>query len=100
MEKNEIISVVIDTVKDHIGPDRLTEIGTIDQNTPLFGREGILDSIGLVNVVLDVERVVNERAGRAIALADDRAMSQARSPFQSAVVLANYVEQLLQEKQP
>jgi len=67
MDNKQLRTLVIDVVKDNLGSARLAEARNLDENTPLFGREGILDSMGLVNIVLDIEREVRDRTGRAVA---------------------------------
>lgn len=57
----------------------------------LYGEGGFLDSLGLVTVLLEVERLVEERYGVSITLADDRALSSRASPFRSVDSLAAYV---------
>ncbi|MGB8167113.1 MAG: acyl carrier protein [Chthoniobacteraceae bacterium] len=98
MTREQIIDLIISTVTDFLGSARLAEVGKIDASTRLFGREGILDSLGLVNLLLDIEQQVNEQHGLAIALADDRAMSQTRSPFRSVETLADYIHALAHEQ--
>ncbi|MGH2545823.1 MAG: acyl carrier protein [Acidimicrobiales bacterium] len=61
----------------------------------LFGQDGALDSLGLVMLLVDVEQAVEERLGQSLTLADDAALSQARSPFRSIGSLARYVESRL-----
>jgi acyl carrier protein len=87
----EVIQIIAATAKDFDAP------GEVDENTRLFGASGFLDSVGLVSLVLDVEQQVNERWGLALSLADDRAVSQQRSPFRSAGSLADYVVMLAGE---
>ncbi len=61
----------------------------------LFGPEGVLDSMDLVNFLADVEEEVNERWDADIIVADTRALSRKRSPFRSITALAEYcIEQL------
>jgi len=64
---------------------------------PLFGPEAQLDSMELVAFIADVEEVVEERWGRAVILADERALSRSRSPFRHLIALAGYVVELLGE---
>ncbi len=71
---------------------------TLDESTRLFGRGGTIDSMQLVNLLMEVEHRVNERCGTTISIADDRAMSQQRSPFRSIGNLADYVGTLLAEQ--
>lgn len=66
-----------------------------DPNTQLFGQNGRLDSLGLVNFITEVEQVVEDRLDTTITLADEKALSQKRSPFQSVDTLATYVLSLL-----
>ena len=69
---------------DELGPE-----------TPLFGEGGHLDSVGLVSLVVAVEEAIEDRLGVSISLADERAMSQARSPFRTIGSLAEYAGTLV-----
>jgi acyl carrier protein len=73
------------------------ELGQAGPETRLYGRQGLLDSLGLVNVIADVEQRVADGFDKTITLADERAMSQRRSPFASVATLVDYIEQLLRE---
>jgi acyl carrier protein len=66
-------------------------------DTPLFGADGVLDSLGLVSVITDVEFAVSDRIGRPMSLMDDRALEQEQSPFTSVRALAEYVIELHRE---
>lgn len=65
--------------------------GGVDSATRVFGPDGILDSLGLVGFIADVEVRVAEQFGVDIVLADERAMSRSRSPFRSVEALAEFV---------
>jgi acyl carrier protein len=67
--------------------------------TTLYGREGPLDSLGLVSFILDVEEAVNAQTGRNLVLADERAMAQHRNPFRTVRSLADYVVARLEGNQ-
>ena len=69
-----------------------------NETTELFGRDGVLDSMGLVNLVVALEEVIQERYGVAITLADERAMSRSKSPFRTISSLAEYIAKLLREE--
>lgn len=67
-------------------------------DTVLFGdSNGLLDSFGLVNLIVALEAAVEEELGVAIILADERAMSQKHSPFRTVGALADYVTLLVEE---
>lgn len=66
------------------------------ESTELFGTPGALfDSMGLVSLIAELEARVDERFGRAVILADDRAMSRSRSPFRTPATIATHVAETL-----
>jgi acyl carrier protein len=62
-----------------------------------MGSGRVVDSIGLVTLIVDVENRVAEETGQSVSLMDDRAMSQTRSPFRTVGSLAEYVTELTRE---
>jgi hypothetical protein len=65
----------------------------------LRGGSSPLDSLGLVNLLLAVERQVEERFGTVITLFDDRVFSSADVTLGDIRSLAEYISVLLAEKQ-
>jgi len=63
----------------------------------VFGEKGSLDSLGLATLVILSEQEIEREFGRAVSLADERAMSQKRSPFRTLGSMTDYVVQLLKE---
>ena len=70
----------------------------VSPETRLYGRGSDLDSLGLVQLVVDVEEKVSERYGLPITLTDERALSQEHSPFRTADSLSAYVTEFLLHK--
>jgi acyl carrier protein len=64
----------------------------------LFGKNGMLDSVGLVHLIVATEQRIEEDFGIPMSLADERAMSQEKSPFRTVDTLVNYIAVLLEEK--
>ena len=58
----------------------------------------VLDSLGLVNLIVSVEQNIEDEFHVVITIADDRALSQKHSPFRTVESLAEYIEILLKEK--
>ena len=91
MNRDTVIQSIYDAIRrtnDLRAPhDRLG----CEEATVLYGREGCLDSLGLVSFILDVEEAVNAHTGLKLVLADERAMAQQRSPFRTVQSLADYV---------
>ena len=66
-------------------------------DAPLFGPGGALDSMALVQFVVEIEAAVEDETGTSVVLANERAMSQRRSPFLTLGTLASYIGELLKE---
>ena len=69
-----------------------------NEETGIFGDEGILDSMGLVNLVVALEERINDDYNISITLVDERAMSRSKSPFRTVGDLAKYIQELLHEE--
>lgn len=71
--------------------------GTVGAQTQLIGASAVLDSLGLVQLILEVEQRLADAHDVQVTLADERAMSQQRSPFRTVTSLADYIEGLVNE---
>lgn len=94
MNRGDIVDIVVASCGELL---RVSD-GAVDESTRLFGRNGALDSMQLLTLVFEVEQRVNDESGAAITIADDRAMSQERSPFRTVGDLATYVHGLVTEQ--
>ncbi|MDZ5473308.1 acyl carrier protein [Bacillus sp. 31A1R] len=68
------------------------------EDTPLFGKEGVLDSLGLVSFIVMIEQAIEDELNVSLILADERAMSQKTSPFLRIGLLIDYINKLIQEE--
>jgi acyl carrier protein len=92
----ECTNLICEAYKQFLPPGQTAP--EINAETRLFGGNALLDSAGLVSLLVEVEQQINGACGADILLADDRAMSQKRSPFRSVGTLAEYIVMLLSEK--
>jgi hypothetical protein len=90
----EIILQALSNINEERGADEQLHICL---DTRLFGTDAVLDSLSLVSVIVDVEAAISDASGRDISLTDDRAMSQAVSPFADVSTLTAYILLLLSE---
>jgi acyl carrier protein len=67
------------------------------EQTVLFGIGGVLDSLGLVNLIVAVEQRLEDELGTVVVLADEKAMAQKNSPFRTVATLVHYIAQQLDE---
>jgi hypothetical protein len=52
----------------------------------------------LINLIVTLEQEIEDEFDTPVTLADERALTQKQSPFQTVDSLANYIEVLLNEK--
>lgn len=93
MTREETIQLICTVYKDLVPPEDLP--AAVNETTRLFG--GALDSVGLVSLIVELEQQIADRGEASITIADDRAMSQKRSPFRTIGSLADYVQGLMME---
>ncbi len=100
VERATIVEIILSSIqevmrmRDGLG----TQPASLDEATRLIGQEAILDSLGLVSLVVEVEQRLTDDLGLTLILADERAMSQKRSPFRSIGALADYICDLIAEQ--
>ena len=65
------------------------------EDTVILGPQAVLDSLGLVHLIVSLEQLVNDEMHTEITLADERAMMMDSSPFRTVRTLAAFIESLL-----
>ena len=95
MEIKKIKKILIETTNDYFESQDMDI--KANENTVLFGKDSVLDSMGLVNVIIDIEsRFLDE--GYEISLTSEKAMSRRSSPFRTVSTLAEFIEEQISEK--
>lgn len=90
-----LIFNVVDEINQQLPKDNQLKKST---DTIIFGKSGVLDSLGLVNFIVSTEQKIEEELGTTISLTDEKAMSQKNSPFKSIGTLADYIISILKVK--
>ncbi len=91
----DIILKAIDDVNGQLPPSNQVERSA---SARLTGEGGTLDSMGLVNLIVAVERRVQEELHQTVVLTTERTLADSESVFATVGSLAAHVEQLLAEK--
>ena len=90
----DLIYSSIDNINELLSDDmKLSK----DRKTPLYGEQGSLDSISLINLIVAVEESIEEELGESITLANEKAMSLEQSPFRNVGPLCDYIISILKE---
>lgn len=93
ISRKDLEDVVLRVLRDVARPEDMT--GPLGPATALFGDDGVLDSVGLVSLVVGVEQAIEEQFGVVLSLADEKALSQRHSPYRTVGSLADYASQAL-----
>lgn len=95
MEQTDILSKVMEAVEElNLQLEEHQQIPAAP-DTVLFGKGGKIDSLGLVNLIVILEGVLQDSYDLEISLADERAISQKNSPFRTVQSLADYIFDLM-----
>ncbi len=85
----EIVYAAIQMINDEGEND--DDLLELKEETRLLGRESKLDSLSLVNLIVDIEQRFAEELGVEVLLTDEKAMSQKRSHFRDVKSLVDYI---------
>ena len=77
--------------------EELDETLELDESSKLFGGDGILDSMALVNLLVELEEYLEDNFKKSIILADEKVMSRRTSPFSRVSNLLEYLNEKLIE---
>jgi D-alanine--poly(phosphoribitol) ligase subunit 2 len=67
----------------------------LGSRAPLYGKDGVLDSLALVSLIVAVEQAIEDQFSISVTLASENAMSQKHSPFQTIGSLTEYAKSLM-----
>jgi len=67
------------------------ETMAVETGSPLVGEGALVDSQGLLEIMLALEEFAQERFGRSFDWMNDAAFSSSRSPFRTVGTLAAYM---------
>lgn len=96
MERERIQQIIFEALAAANQARDVNEQIAIAPDARLYGRDGQLESMGLVALLIDVEEALQDE-GYSVSLSDERAMSMSRSPFRDVSTLVGYIEGLLKE---
>lgn len=92
MDKNQINNIVITTIRNYCEENDIKV--ELTRDTPLIGSYRILDSMGLINTIVDIETAFLDEDVE-ISLTSEAAMSSRISPFRSVGSLCNFIARQL-----
>ena len=96
----ETVTQAVFTAIDEVNED-LPDGQSLEKSreSVLLGANAQIDSVGLVGLIAAIEAQIEDDLDVSIILADERAMSQTRSPFRNVGALIDYATTLVEEQQ-
>lgn len=64
----------------------------------IYGPKGVIDSISLVSLIVDIEYKIEDKFNKTLTLASEKSISQKNSPFLTVSSLSQYIKNLLCEQ--
>lgn len=81
--------LLIEAIKEVNEELKVEELEDIKDDTPIFE---LLDSMAVLDLVLEIEDKLQQKYSRYIQIADDKTMDVLNSPFKTFKTLADYAE--------
>jgi acyl carrier protein len=98
MNKNELINVILSEIKN-ICEETNINVPDINIETEIFGEGSILDSLGLVTLVVKLEDYLIENSAKEIQIVDDEAiLTGTENSLRTPNVLADLILSKLYDK--
>lgn len=95
--RQQLVDLIENCIRDICDQQEIKTPEGLGESTVLFGEKGMFDSVGLVSLVVSLEEAIEDRMGKTVSLADQKAMSQKTSPYRTVGSLAEYASRLVQE---
>ncbi len=99
IDRTTALSVVVASLKEVITQADAAVPADLGENTVIVGADAVLDSLGVVSLIVEIEQRLEMEHDTSVTFASDKAMSQRNSPFRTAGVLADHILTVLKEGQ-
>ena len=94
MQREAIEGAIITALNDYWETQGIE--GGANPDTILLGSDSEFDSMGLVNIVIDIECYFQDQ-GYSISLASEEAMSRKSSPVRTVTTMTGFILELIEE---
>ena len=94
-EVKEAVFAALEAFNDSQEDSKKVEI---DEATPLMGGQAVLESIGLVSLIMEIEQQVQEKLQRNVSLTSEKAMAARVSPFRRVRTLIDFIAEELSDE--
>jgi acyl carrier protein len=96
--KEDVLKLVLNAVEQHCSENSIEVDIAKGEELRLFGGDSLLDSLGLVSLIVLIEEEIEYKYNLSVVLADEKAMSRRTSPFARVSYLVDYIFELLNQE--
>lgn len=84
----EVKKIIINVLAEYLQTQELA--GKSEEGSIIYGEGGLLDSMGVVNLIVDLESYFSEQ-GIELDLTSEKALSVRNSPFRTVKALEEFI---------
>jgi acyl carrier protein len=95
--RSDLTRIVLDSCREVTRTYATNVPGQLNGATPLYGRDGYLDSLGLVSLLAVVEQSIEDQLGARIELTEHAGQRLNDNPFRTVDSLVGYLAEHLEE---
>ena len=92
----DLKTIILESIENINKDLQIDALNSVDENTPLFEH---LDSLGTLDLILELENRLEEETGSYIAVANEESMDVKKTPFLNIVTLQSFLEKRVQDEQ-
>jgi acyl carrier protein len=97
LNRDTAVQIVIASLREVLEQAEEQVPENLSEETVIVGNSAVLDSLGVVSLIVEVEGRLEMDHEISVTLASDRAMSQRSSPFRTVGVMADYICSVIKE---
>jgi acyl carrier protein len=90
IDRKVALEIVLSALREAVDQNG-GDASAVADDTVIVGPAAVIDSIGVVSLIVDIEQRLELEHQVSVTLANDRAMSQRNSPFRTPAVLTDHI---------
>ena len=88
-------TVILESIENINKELKIKELESVNDSTPLFE---LLDSLGTLDLILELENRLQEVSGNYIAVASEESMDVKCTPFKNITTLETFLEKRIEDE--
>lgn len=88
-------TVILESIENINKELKIKELESVNDSTPLFE---LLDSLGTLDLILELENRLQEETGDYVAVASEESMDAKNTPFKNIVSLEAFLQKRIEDE--